>query len=382
MHAIKSLLPTVNSVQIYSKPNYPSNYSTINVYLDYYYQSKIMKICNNESKFMNCINGNINNSISKNWILPKRSIIANASFTTFMLIITLTNIQCIYKIGRSLRKYKSNNFYSIARLLIILLAIVNTWFLILILLIVVPSQLAGFWIGGIYTCNIVGSLIEIWTNFVTLIATVISLERYVAIKKPFRYNYLCSPWKMKLLLLLIFIASILTGIISLSLNKFALISCIPICQIFIDHRHEINSLEYITSWLDLSCFIPCSGILLLTTLAVLLELKRMSIRVRSIFVMQPSLLQSSRSGDLRQTEKLARIVIIITLWHLLCWIPQRVCSFIQRLGNIDDSCFIFYGYISFITKLLDMLVVPLAIFWSHHRWTGYRYRSRTGKSLP
>ena len=266
---------------------------------------------------------NNNNSTSNRWLLPKRSIIIDISFALLAVVIILCNINCIYKIGKSFRRYRSNTFYSAARLLIILLVIVNTTSMLLVLSIVIPSQLAGFWIGGIYSCNSIAFWIEIWTHFVTFLATIISMERYIAIKKPFRYNHLCSPLKIKLLLVFIFIISTTIGTVSLILNKFALIAHIPICQIVIYHFDQINSLEYVTLWLDLVCFIPCCCILLVTTIAVLLELKRMSIRVSNLSTIS-SHYSHSCANDMQQTKKLARIVVMITLLHLLCWIPQRV----------------------------------------------------------
>ncbi|RDD43466.1 putative G-protein coupled receptor 21 [Trichoplax sp. H2] len=341
-----------------------------------------MNIHDNISEFMENINGAINGSISKDWLLPKRSIVIDISFIILALVITVSNVKCVYKIGKSFRKYKSNTFYSAARLLMTLLVVVNTSFLILISSIIVPSQLVGYWIGGIYTCNTVGVLIEIWTNFVTLLATIISLERYLAIKKPFRYNNLCSPWKIKLLLIFILIISSLVGILSLFLNRFALIAYVPVCQIVIDNVHDINSLEYATLWLDMSCFIPCCSILLLTTMEVLLELKQMSVRVRNLSVTPLPLSQYGHNRDLRQTKRLARIVIMITVLHLLCWIPQRICTYIQRLSGIDQASYVFYSHVSVITKMLDMLVVPLAIFWSQQKCISKKRRSRIGKSLP
>lgn len=295
----------------------------------------------NESMINDGKMDNVNGSVSNDWLLPKRSIIIDISFGLLTILIILCNISCIYKIGKSFRRYRSNTFYSAARLLIILLIIINTLSMILVSSIVIPSQLAGFWIGGIYTCNSIAVWIEIWTHFVTFLATIISMERYIAIKKPFRYNHLCSPLKIKLLLILIFIVSTTIGIVSLFLNKFALIAHIPICQVVIYNFHQINSLEYVTLWLDLACFIPCCCVLLVTTMAVLLELKRMSVRVSNLSIISSYYSPNCNNGtDIQQTKKLARIVVMITLLHLLCWIPQRVSrvNYFIFTSNKDYMC--------------------------------------------
>lgn len=267
---------------------------------------------------------------------------SNRKFSGLFLIalyfmILISNFICVTKLLRyQFKKWKRNrrdtsnaNSYGKAHVFIIVLTSSNIFFPLILAPILLLPNFTGKWLGEDFACHTSTFLLVFWTNVSTILSLYMGLERYIAVKKPFRYQQILTWYNIILVIILMAIYCVAIATLTIQFDMIQFYEQVPLCYI----HYNLTSIDQqgviITGTFTHSIsFI----ILTYTSVVVLRELKQMHNRVRQITILDAN--QPVGHGQhltiapdiINVTRKTGKVIVLITAVHLLAWLPGRVCS--------------------------------------------------------
>lgn len=227
------------------------------------------------------------------------------------------------------------------------------------------SSIKYEWIFGNAMCQILGVLNSVFCEASIMTLTFVSLERFIAIVYPLKYEALITPKRVKFVIAFIWLQALLCASSTFIFAKFTYLKFEFICTV--DWAHSI---AYTLAFTIVFLYVPflVTAVLYCVILQTAIKQRRRIevIKVGEITTAEPGSQRSAKNGlnGAKKTAKEHKATVMIAIvvgTFFICWFPHSIGVFclLDPKCNFNDSFYVLTTWLAMLNSVMNSLIYGL-----------------------
>lgn len=228
------------------------------------------------------------------------------------------------------------------------------------------SSIKYEWIFGNPMCQIVGVLNSVFCEASIMTLTFVSLERFIAIVYPLKYEALITSKRVKFVIAFIWLQAALCASSTFVFAKFTFLKFESICTV--DWAHNI---PYTLAFAIVFLYLPflVTAVLYCVILQTAIKQRRRIevIKVGEITTAESGSQRSAKNGlnGAKKTAKEHKATVMIAIvvgTFFICWFPHSIgvfCLLDPKRCNLNDSFYVLTTWLAMLNSAMNSLIYGL-----------------------
>ena len=262
--------------------------------------------------------------------------------------------------------YRFSCLHTKTNVFVLNLAIADLFLAVFAMPFTLVSSIKYEWIFGNAMCQIVGVLNSVFCEASIMTLTFVSLERFIAIVYPLKYEALITPKRVKFVIAFIWLQAVLCASSTFIFARFTFLKFESICTV--DWAHNI---AYTLAFTIVFLYVPflVTAVLYCVILQTAIKQRRRIevIKVGEITTAESGSQRSAKNGlnGAKKTAKEHKATVMIAIvvgTFFICWFPHSIgvfCLLDTKRCNFNDSFYVSTTWLAMLNSAMNSLIYGL-----------------------